>query len=166
MGDRVEIQVRGTPAARPRARHTARVIRGELRAIAYHPKPKLNAKDPYSRSWASANAWYDAVQAAVRPHLPPKPWTGPVRVSADIFFQRPQRLCRKRDPDGPVWHTATPDRDNLEKSITDALKAAGLFRDDSQVCDGPIRKFYAAKGCSPGVVIIAERIEEEAPCSS
>lgn len=165
MTDRLEITIGGTPAGRPRARSRAVYDRAKGKWVSrtYHPKtPKHQAKSKDAKSWAKANAWYDAVLLAVRPHLPPEPWSGPVHVTATVYFERPQRLCRKKDPDGPVPHCAPPDRDNLDKSILDALAHAGLFHNDSQVCQGGVHKWYAAKGYGPGVRIVAFPIKAPA----
>lgn len=169
MINRVDITVSGTPAGRPRAR--ARAVydqaKGKWVARSYHPKtPKHQARSKDAKAWAKANAWYEAVLLAVRPHLPSEPWAGPVRVDVDVYFERPQRLCRRKDPSGPIPHCATPDRDNLDKSILDALAAAGLFLNDSQVCQGAVSKWYAAKGYGPGVRIRACPIDIQLPLTA
>lgn len=160
----IELTIAGTPRARPRARHTARIIRGKAVSMSYQPKKltinrKTGKPTPDSLAWVRAQAWYDAVHAALWKHgRPAQPWTGPVRCTIDVYFERPQRLLKKSSPAEAMRHTAKPDRDNLDKSILDALTEAGLWEDDAQVCDGPVRKWYVAKGCGPGVVIRAERI--------
>lgn len=168
MPDRIEFSVAGTPRARPRERHGAMINRktGKAMSFTYRPtKIRINKKTgkptPESLAWSRAEAWYNDVRWAVREFLPDKPWTGPVRCTIEIYFERPQYMLKKKWPDGPIWHTATPDRDNSDKSVLDALTKAGLWEDDAQVCDGWVRKFYAARGCGPGVIIVAERIGEE-----
>lgn len=166
--NRVELLIAGTPRARPRPRHGARIMGkgAAAKAVSFSYQPtkirigKNGKPTPESLAWARAQEWYAAVAAALTPHKPAEPWDGPVRMTIDVFFERPQRLMKKKSPDGIVRHTAKPDRDNLEKSITDALKEAGLYRDDSQICAGEVSKWYAAKGCAPGVIIVAERISE------
>lgn len=165
MSDRIELTVAGTPHGRPRPRARAMRVGGKWIAQMYQPKGSRRGS-PDEKAWARANAWYGAVKTACFQRMPAQPWEGPVRLTIDVFFERPERLNRKRDPEGPVRHTAKPDRDNLDKAILDALKEAGLFKDDAQVCDGPVRKWYAAKGCGPGVQIIAERISELDPAES
>lgn len=165
---RIELVIAGTPRARPRARHGARIIAGKAVSFSYQPKKltinkRTGKPTPDSLAWVRAQAWYDAVRCALLPQRPAVPWTGPVRCTIDVYFERPQRLMKKSSPQGPVRHTAKPDRDNTDKSILDALTEAGLWEDDAQVCDGPVRKWYVAKGCGPGVIVVAERIVEETP---
>lgn len=161
--NRIVLTIAGTPRARPRPRHGARIVAGKAVSFSYQPSKLVIDKrtgkpTPESLAWSRAAEWYEAVRLALLPHRPPAPWTGPVRCTIDVYFERPSRLLKKKSPDGPVRHTAKPDRDNLDKSILDALTEAGLWEDDAQVCDGPVRKWYAAKGAGPGVIIIAERI--------
>lgn len=158
----VEFTVAGEPKARPRPRHGARLVRkpgGGMKAVSmsYHPTKIRRGKDgkitAESKAWVAAQAWYDAVARAARPHLPSEPWKGPVLLDIQIYFERPKYMLKKKYPDGPIPHTAKPDRDNCEKSVSDALEAAGLYENDSQVCAGEVRKWYAARGAGPGVVI-------------
>jgi Holliday junction resolvase RusA-like endonuclease len=167
--DCIELTIAGTPRARPRARSGAYIdkVTRKARAFAYHPsKPNPNTRE--GRSWIAANAWHAAVIAAARGSMPPTPWTGPVRLSASIYFERPQRMNTRKwirtHGTGPARHVARPDRDNLDKAILDPLKTAGLFKDDCQVCAGEIEKWYAQCGYGPGVIIVAERLKED-PCS-
>lgn len=137
------IQVKGTPRAQPRAK--ARVI-----------VPKSGGR-PFTRFYTpkSADGFRHelVLRARAHPEFPRAPWEGPISLSFDAYFERPGRLCRACDPDGPIPHDVKPDRDNVEKSIMDALTDAGLWLDDCQVCAGEPRKWYAAKGCAPGTII-------------
>lgn len=162
--DRIELTIAGTPRARPRPRHGAMIGKnGKAFSVTYQPT-KIRYKDgkptPDSLAWVRAQEWYETVRFALQAFRPEQPWIGPVSMTIDVFFERPERLCKKKSPEQPIRHTAKPDRDNLEKSITDALKEAGLYEDDSQICAGEVRKWYAAKGHGPGVIIVAERIPE------
>lgn len=42
-----------------------------------------------------------------------------------------------------LYHTKKPDRDNLQKYVSDILEAAGVFKNDSQVAYGFSGKFYS-----------------------
>ncbi len=85
----------------------------------------------------------------------------PIRVDIDFFLKRPKRLCRKADPDGPVYAPKKPDKDNLEKAVLDALVGANVLWDDAQVVSGTVQKFYHAKDKGPGAMIKIFRWEEE-----
>jgi crossover junction endodeoxyribonuclease RusA len=135
----ISFVVRGLPKAQPRVK-------------AYRRGAHAGVYDP-----GSAGEWKALVVAAGRPHRPPQPLDGPLCVSIDFVLRRPKSLMRKRDPEGEVWCTSKPDRDNLEKAVLDALKQDGWFLDDALVCDGPVRKFYHAKNGVPGArITIAE----------
>lgn len=55
-----------------------------------------------------------------------------------------------------LWHDIKPDKDNLEKSLMDALKGLA-WRDDAQVCRSLTEKVVASGNEQPRVEV---RIEE------
>jgi Holliday junction resolvase RusA-like endonuclease len=132
--------VYGTPQAQPRAK--ARNF--GTHAAVYNPK--------------TADTWKALIILAARAAdgFAACPMAGPLRVDATWYLPRPKRLMRKKDLDGPVWHLATPDRDNLDKAVLDALVQAGVMRDDAQVCAGQLLKLYAEKTGTPRAVIAVE----------
>lgn len=123
-------------------------VNGEPKAMG---RPRAFARGGHARVYnpATAEGWKSAVAAAAHAHLPVEPLEGPLRIDIDFHLPRPKRLCRRRDPEGPIPHDAKPDRDNLDKAVLDALKTIGMFRDDAQVCDGRLRKFYHARHDTP-----------------
>lgn len=114
-----------------------------------------------------ADDWKTIVRKGFLPHRPLEPYDEPLRLDIDFGLPRPRTFNKRvRDayggssrniPDGRVLHLSTPDRDNLDKAVLDALKNLGFFRDDSVVCWGTIRKFYHAKGGRPGANIRVSR---------
>lgn len=160
---RLELRVHCTPVGMPRPRARAMQTKGgDWVGQVYQPKrPGRSKKDQaFVRAAAFKGAVKDAVWQAGRPA---EPWTGPIRLTIDAFFERPKYLQKRSSPEGAIPHTSRPDRDNVDKAVMDALKDVGLFVDDAQVCDGPVRKWWVAKGCAAGVVIVAERIDESSP---
>jgi Holliday junction resolvase RusA-like endonuclease len=129
--------VRGHPKGEPRKRFDSR----RPGAPAHPPQ-----KDP-SVKWRA-----DLVRQAAL-HRPACPLEGTVRVDWLALLPRPQRLCRRKDPPGLIWAPTTPDRDNLDKAILDALAADGWFHNDKQVATGTIGKAYHSKGGVPGAWI-------------
>jgi crossover junction endodeoxyribonuclease RusA len=80
-------------------------------------------------------------------------FTGPVAVEVDFYFIHPKTGKRR------ACHAVKPDIDKLLRSTFDALKDAGVFEDDSRICDVTARKHYATQ-FSPvpaGAVIRVER---------
>lgn len=139
------IRVDGMPKGQPRVKA---FVRGKHAGV-YTPD--------------TADNWKNCIMLAAKPYRPSEPLDCALRISADVFFQRPAYMSKKKFPDAPIEHLAKPDRDNLDKSILDSLKNLGFMKDDSQVCGGgEVRKFYCAKTgpfCRPGAVITIERLQ-------
>lgn len=147
----IEFFVEGTPVGQPRVKH--RIV---------HPKSGKAFAALYTP--ATADAWKSVVQIACYGKVR-SPLLDPLHVHITAFFARPQRLLTKTSQAGPIAHTAKPDKDNVEKAILDAMKDAGLYRDDAQVCGGSTFKYYAAIGTKTGARIRVEivRSGEEIP---
>lgn len=128
----IDFFVRGIPKATPRMKAC---IRGD-RAGVYDP--------------GTAAEWKTMVYLEAKQRRPKEPFTVPIRCDITFFMPRPKSLMRKKDYDGIIPHDKKPDRDNLEKTILDALTLAGFWKDDSQVYCGEVRKYYHGKGGSPG----------------
>ena len=86
----------------------------------------------------------------------------PILISLRFLLPRPKShfvagdRSRPLRADAPLWHTPTPDRDNLEKAVLDALGGFDdapslVWVDDSRVVAGPVEKFYSND--SPGVLV-------------
>jgi Holliday junction resolvase RusA-like endonuclease len=153
----IEFDVAGDPHGRPRPRSRAiKTKKGTWTAMAYQPKKiDPNSKKSADREWLKANAWEASMHEAMRGNVPLVPWDGAVYVAIDVFKERPKYLNKKSSPDGAILCTTRPDRDNVEKAVTDPMAAAGVFTEDSRVCCGPVTKWYAAKGYGPGVHVTA-----------
>jgi Holliday junction resolvase RusA-like endonuclease len=91
----------------------------------------------------------------------------PLRCDVTFYLPRPKghfgsgKNADQLKASAPTRPTGKPDRDNLDKAVCDAITAAGVWADDSQVTDGRIRKRYVgfpmfATGCE---IRIAEDIE-------
>lgn len=93
--------------------------------------------------------WRDSVTAAASAAWPFPPLLGPVAVTCEFFFPfRSQDLrkdgSRKRPNEVP-WKSAKPDIDKLIRAVLDALTAAGIWRDDGQVCRIAAEKYHHEK---------------------
>lgn len=138
----------------------------ELLTVRIYGKPKGQPRSRSRRGQmgvydpGTADGWKAIVAHAFLPHVPAEPYDEPLRFDIDIYFPRPRSFNKRtRDayggrskdiPDGAVLFTGKPDRDNADKAILDAVGGVGFYRDDSLVCDGQIRKFYAARVGKPG----------------
>jgi Holliday junction resolvase RusA-like endonuclease len=139
-----EFFVTGEPKAQPRVRVT---------------------KTGHAYTPGSAKGFKERVHWEARANIDVIEWDEPeqgdcLRVDIDFFLKRPKRLCRKADPDGPVYAPKKPDKDNLEKAVLDALVGANVLWDDAQVVSGTVQKFYHAKDKGPGAMIKISRWKE------
>lgn len=140
MSGTIRFTVPAIPVAQPRQRH--RVIHSGGRAFAHNYTPK---NDP-------VNAFKAAVQMAAAQIHHGAPLAGPIEMALTFVMPRPKAMLWKSKPMPRVHDVRKPDRDNLMKSVQDALNGL-LFVDDSQICDGPVRKFIAAGDEPPHVEI-------------
>jgi Holliday junction resolvase RusA-like endonuclease len=105
-------------------------------------------KKPFVQNYTQRDDPVATFKAALRlvasQYFKGAPLTGPVRCDVICVFPRPERL--KGDERKPF--TPRPDRDNLLKSVQDALTGQ-VWRDDAQVYAGICEKWYAAAGEQP-----------------
>ena len=137
---KIALTVPGIPVAQPRQRH--RVFKVGDRTIAQNYTP---TDDPVNAFKASVKLFAAAV-------CPDEPLAGPVRLTLTFLFPRPKYLDKGKGPWPRVYHDKKPDRDNLEKSVQDALTGI-MYADDSQIAVATTSKFYAAAGEQPKTII-------------
>jgi Holliday junction resolvase RusA-like endonuclease len=104
-----------------------------------------------SRSYlpTKTDDWLDAAAVAIalaRRRQRHERCFGPVAVTIHAVLSRPQRLLRKKDPDGRLWRPHMPDPDNVAKAVLDACSRALVWKDDKQVVDLRVLSLYARKG--------------------
>jgi len=116
------------------------------------------------------------------------PWEGPIRIEITAVFQMPKTREKQRatltkrfekmtedKPSGWIlkneaalsiageigllkYPTGRPDWDNLGKIISDALNGIA-WRDDSQIVDASVKKFYTDPDEAPRVTVYAEKVK-------
>ena len=87
--------------------------------------------------------------------LPQRPLDVPVRVDVTLVAARPQRLRRRRDPDGRIPRAVgKPDADNAAKLVMDALVKAMVLRDDTLVCVLHVERWYAGRDEGPATEVV------------
>ncbi len=95
--------------------------------------------------------WRACVVLAAHQAHSGEPYGGPVRLDITFHMPRPKghfgagKSAGKLRPSAPRFHTIRPDRTKLLRSTEDALTDAGIWRDDTQVVAGEIRKVYASR---------------------
>lgn len=142
----ISFTVLGVPVAQPRQRVRVAMIHGQQVAVNYTPTD------------SPVNSWKAQVKQEAVKVMPKKPWTGPVYLMAEFFLPRPANRSRKKDPEEAIWHCGSKDIDNLFKSLTDALTGL-IYRDDRQICQALISKYYHEKSGRPRVEIRISELE-------
>lgn len=136
----IKFTVYGIPKAQPRPRSVGfRDKLGNVKSRVYQVE--------------NTTGWRHDIIFNAGNYIPDSPIEVPCRVDITFLLKRPQRLYRKKDPDGCVPAPGKPDRDNLDKVVLDALVSCGILRDDALVIDGRILKLYHAKTGKPGAII-------------
>lgn len=130
-GPDLRVEVRGSP-----------VPQGSIRSLGKgRPSVHSNAK--------RLKPWREQVQGAIedamqenRERWPavsgPYPLLGPVAVDVTFTMLKPKSAPKRRR----TFPITRPDGDKLLRSVFDAMQAAGLIKDDSQVIDWHGRKVY------------------------
>ena len=117
----------------------------EVRAV---PAPQGSKNQWGAESSAKVRPWREAVRteaaAAMRDTNHP-PLAGPVAVVVTFFLPRPKAHygAKGLKTTAPVTCAKRPDLDKLLRSTLDALTAAGVHGDDSQVVHLTGAKMYA-----------------------
>ena len=125
----IRFTVYGEPVAQGRPR--AANIGGHIRM--YDPKKSRDYKD-YVRLTASEQA-------------PEKLIEGPIVLEVKVYRPIPKSFSKKKRAEaenGLIRPTTKPESDNYLKGIKDALKSV-IWKDDSQVVDFYVSKFYSEK---------------------
>jgi len=95
--------------------------------------------------------WRSLVQEAAQAALEDRPpIEGAVALRATFTLPRPKshfgtgRNALVLKPSAPPYPAGKPDEEKLGRAVKDALKDAGVYRDDAQITDSHVCKRYAA----------------------
>lgn len=95
---------------------------------------------------AHAARWRNEVAEAASRAIAEQGWVkadqSALSVSIEFYLRRPKSHPKWRQAEVP-WVTTAPDIDKLSRAVLDAMTAAGVFRDDSQVSELRVEKRYA-----------------------
>lgn len=84
-------------------------------------------------------------------HVPNAPMTGGIRLLVKWCFPTDDPMKNG------LYRITKPDTDNLNKMLKDEMTKLHFWKDDAQVCQEIIEKFWAL---TPGLYIYAQQIEE------
>lgn len=136
----IRIIVNSIPVAQPRQRHAIRGTAGRQFISNYTP-----SSHPVTAFKSDCRAAaYNAYRGA--------PLDEPLRVDIVAVFPRPKGKMYKSKPMPREYKASKPDRDNIEKSVYDALNGL-VWRDDALIVDGRTEKIIAAGDEQPHVEI-------------
>jgi Holliday junction resolvase RusA-like endonuclease len=119
-------------------------------------------QSPHLKSWRQDVK--AAAEAALESLGRPLPFQGAVVMRLVFTVARPASVRRHKRP----WPSVTPDLDKLARGVLDALKGAGVYRDDCLVVEFTrLAKVYANEDPEaldrPGaVILVAELVDSEA----
>lgn len=121
----IEFEVRGIPKTK-----------GSISSVPYKKKNTGTWGVRSFNSCKTEKAWARLVEFEARKHAPDRPISGPVCLQVEFRMKPPKKW------QGELYHTKRPDKDKLIRSLKDALKKGGIYKDDSQVCNTTERKIY------------------------
>lgn len=114
-------------------------------------------KKPIPRSYSDADydKWEEAQADTLRVAWGDRP---PLDEACQLlvvaFFPRPKARTLKTRPNPRYPHTATPDRDNLDKAIQDALQRGGVVKNDSLIFAGRSIKWVCSGEEEPRTEVV------------
>lgn len=126
--------------------------------VAGHPVPKARprvvtkGKRRFAYTPKRVKEWEDLVTEEARRHFE-RPFDWPVVVSMVFYIDRP--VSRRLD----FWVSTTPDLDNLEKSVLDALNGVA-YTDDRLVVAKSSSKRYV-QGGKPRVKVTVTSMKDQ-----
>lgn len=139
-------------------------------------QPKGSAKAFVPKSWAAAavaqgkapravvtsdnpraKEWQALVAAQAQTVANGELFTGPVVLTVTFRLPRPQSL-----PRAVLHHTKKPDSSKLLRCLEDALTGI-LLRDDAQIVEHHIAKWYAPVGTTPTARVVLEEAADPDP---
>lgn len=139
---RIEFAVSYTADPKQGDRSRIAQTRSGKQYVQHHPDPevKLNA----------------AVLAALfAPHVPAVPFRGPLRLVAVFCYAWLASATKRQITKGRIPKETKPDLDNLAKQIGDVMERSGFCKNDAQIADLTVRKFWTH---APSVEIVLEEM--------
>jgi Holliday junction resolvase RusA-like endonuclease len=116
---------------RPVPKARARVTYGKRKVHAYTPRRTIEAQECIEAA---------AIAAGIR-----EPWRGAVGMSIEFQFKMPKSWsAKKMKAQIGKLHPSRTDKDNLEKTVTDALEGIA-YVDDAQVAVSMVKKIWSDK---------------------
>jgi len=126
-------EIAGTPVAKARPRATA--VGGHARM--YTPKQSKNFEFQ--------------IRSIVSKRIK-EPIKGAVRVDIEFYLQRPKKIIWKTKPMPRCYCDKRPDKNKLAKTVLEGINGIA-FRDDGQIADLRVKKYYCEGDGHPRTII-------------
>ena len=114
-------------------------IPGKYNTTAQQKGVTVRNGKPYFYEKAEVKALRHRLYYLCKPHRPPQPFQGAVRLKVIFYYQT------KNKKQIGQFKTTRPDLDNLNKLLWDVLTDTGFFQDDSQIAIFEARKGYGTE---------------------
>jgi Holliday junction resolvase RusA-like endonuclease len=126
--------------------------KGNLRALMLKGMkfPIVTDSNRSAKSWAQLVA--QAASEAIQQQPDRTVLDGPVRLTVAFYMPRPKKYHKRGEP---VACLTAPDWDKLARSVSDALSQVA-YRDDRQIVEAVVGKFYHAVDDAPHVDVRVE----------
>lgn len=123
-------------------------------------RPRFNSRTKTAHDPLKSRNYKKLVSMYARRSKPPDLLMGPLTVQIDIFKTPPKSISSVKKKQAALQNetlrpTTKPDVDNYAKGVKDACNGI-LWRDDSQVVELFVRKFYSL---NPRVVVKVREID-------
>jgi len=118
-------------------------------------RPRFARRGKFVSTYSVKNEWKEVVKHYAGSQTVTM-FNSAIEVNLYFQFHRPDshyRTGRYKDllkDSAPEWHINKPDKDNLEKAVTDAMTDAGLLSDDCIIVRGMTSKSYIEKAEDSG----------------
>lgn len=123
-------------------------------------RPRFARRGKFVSTYSVKNEWKEVCKKAFKEAAKTiEQYDMAITVNLDFYFQRPKSHYRTGKNSevlksfAPKYHIVKPDKDNLEKAVTDAMTDSGLIKDDCIIIGGETFKSYAEIGDEPGCMI-------------
>ncbi len=138
----IQLYVAGDPL--PQGSKTGFILRGKTRKQDRVVLKEVANNATKKRKAGALKRWRKAIAEEARKHAPAELIAGPVDLTIVFVLERPKShwlksgRIAKGKPRRPIGR---PDKSKLTRAVEDALSGV-IYRDDSQVVDGRVRKRY------------------------
>lgn len=136
---------------------------GSSRAFRHGNRVVITSANPKLKSWR-AKMTEALREEAERRNI--SDYSGAAAMLVTFVLPRPaSHLTSKGEltKSAPEAHLSKPDLDKLVRAVGDAISDAGIWRDDSVLMSLQAAKYYSDAFLEPGVTIVVDLLDIEAP---